>query len=148
MSPSDAAEAYKTYMNPFAGRARLGCPAVTNSMEPGQGLGWLKDFLTACNGECHIDFFPVHWYDPNGNMDSLKQHLSQAHDLADGKSVWLTEFGLSGVGSQDAQVAFLNQALPYLDETSYVERYAYFGVFDGSLLDGDAVSPAGQVYLS
>jgi len=148
MSPAAAAEAYKTYMNPFAGRALLGGPAVTNSMQPGQGLEWLKAFLTACNDECHIDFFPVHWYDPTGNMDSLKQHLSQTHDIAGGKNVWLSEFGLGGGGSQDAQVAFLKQALPYLDQTSYVERYAYFGVFPDSLLDGNTVSSAGQVYLS
>jgi len=148
MDAGTAAEAYKKYMNPFAGKALLGGPAVTNSMQPGQGLAWLQAFVDACNGECHIDFFPVHWYDPTGNMDSLKQHLDKTHDIADGKPVWLSEFGLGGAGSQDQQVSFLNQVLPYLDQTSYVERYAYFGVLPGTLVDGDTVSEAGKVYLS
>jgi hypothetical protein len=149
LTPDVAAKAYKKYMNPFAGRALLGGPAVTNSVQPGQGLAWLEAFLEACNNECHIDFFPVHWYDPTGNMDSLKQHLSQTHKLAKGKDVWLSEFGLGGGGgSQDAQVAFLKQALPYLDQTPYLERYAYFGVFPNSLLNGNTISPAGQEYVS
>lgn len=50
-----AADAYRKYMQPFAGKAQLGAPAVSND-----GRDWMTKFLAQCSG-CTIDFVPIHW---------------------------------------------------------------------------------------
>lgn len=45
-------------MEPFAGKAKLVGPAVTN----GGGVEWLQQFLGNCTG-CTIDAVAMHWYD-------------------------------------------------------------------------------------
>lgn len=54
LSPAVAAAGYLTYMQPFAGKAKLGSPAITNG-GGSMGLSWLSSFMTACSG-CQIDF--------------------------------------------------------------------------------------------
>jgi Glycosyl hydrolase catalytic core len=88
ISPTDAAAGYKTWMQPFAGKARLGAPAVTNGGSP-MGLTWLENFLNACSG-CTIDFVPIHWYDSATNIDYFKSYVQQAHSTS-GKPIWITE---------------------------------------------------------
>lgn len=87
MSPQQAADAYRTYMNPFAGRAYLGAPAVTNAPS---GLPWLTQFLTLCTG-CHIDFIPIHWYDKATNTGYFKGYIGQAKAVAGTLNLWITE---------------------------------------------------------
>lgn len=91
MTPQAAANAYLTYMNPFAGRAYLGAPAVTNG---GSGLPWLTKFLALCTG-CHIDFIPIHWYDSATNEAYLKWYVGQAKTIAGSLNLWITEVCLS-----------------------------------------------------
>lgn len=57
LSPADAATAYMTYMQPFASKAKLGSPAVSNGGGT-MGLSWLSSFMTACSG-CQIDFVSI-----------------------------------------------------------------------------------------
>ncbi|KAJ9653421.1 hypothetical protein H2201_009146, partial [Coniosporium apollinis] len=105
MSPAAAAAAYMTHMQPFAGRARLGSPAVTNG-GGSMGLNWLTSFMSACSS-CQVDFVAVHWYDSVNNVEYFKKHVTNAHTKT-GKPVWLTEFGT--VDGSDAQKAeFLRQ---------------------------------------
>jgi hypothetical protein len=87
MSPQAAVEAYRTYLMPFANRASLGAPAVTNG---GSGLPWLKEFLRLCTG-CKIDFVPIHWYDSASNDAYLKLYVNQAYKAAGGREIWITE---------------------------------------------------------
>lgn len=86
MSAKDAANAYRTYMNPFSGRAYLGAPAVTNGPS---GMEWLKEFLSLCTG-CHIDFVPLHWYDSATNFGYFKNYLTNAHTIAR-MNIWIAE---------------------------------------------------------
>ncbi|KAF8247158.1 hypothetical protein K440DRAFT_654906 [Wilcoxina mikolae CBS 423.85] len=144
LSPETAAAAYRTYMQPFAGKAKLGAPAVTNSGTPGQGLSWLKSFLAVCS-DCTIDFVPIHWYDPTGGIEYFKKHMTEAKDVAGGRKVWLTEFGVPGA-SQEIQAAFLKAVEPWLDAQDWIERYAYFGVFEGNLVQGGELSLTGLAY--
>jgi len=60
LSPANAATVYKNYMQPFAGKAKLATPAITNGGSP-SGLTWLGNFLDACNG-CTFDLINVHSY--------------------------------------------------------------------------------------
>ncbi|KAL2358346.1 hypothetical protein BJ546DRAFT_834327, partial [Cryomyces antarcticus] len=144
LSPEAAASAYKTYMMPFQGKAKLGAPAVTNG-GGAMGLTWMKNFMTACSG-CQIDFVAIHWYDSATNIAYFKDHVTNATAMAGGKPVWITEFGASGT---DAQVnTFLQTVLPWLDQQSSIERYAYFMVSDGLLVSGSAPSTYGNTFKS
>lgn len=87
MSPQQAADAYRMYMNPFAGRAYLGAPAVTNGPS---GLPWLKQFFSLCTG-CHIDFIPIHWYDKATNVPYFKSYIEEAKAAAGSLNLWITE---------------------------------------------------------
>jgi len=150
LSPTDAATAWGTYMEPFAGKAKLGAPAVTNSGSAGQGLDWLSQFLSACSS-CTVDFVPIHWYETgvtDSNLDDFKQHVTDAITAANGKPVWITEFGLFGA-SDDQQASFLSDASAWLDSQSGVENYAYFGALQDILVDDSgALTAVGQVYDS
>ncbi|KAJ9621517.1 hypothetical protein H2203_007004 [Taxawa tesnikishii (nom. ined.)] len=144
LSPEDAATAYKTYMMPFAGQAKLGAPAVTNGGS-GMGLDWLDAFLTACTG-CQIDFVSIHWYDSATNIDYFKSHVQNATNVAGGKPVYLTEFGATGT---DAQVStFLETVMPWMDGQDFMEGYSYFMVSDGLLVSGTEPSTYGSTYMS
>ncbi|KAK6000811.1 hypothetical protein QM012_003536 [Aureobasidium pullulans] len=145
MSPADAAAAYKTWMMPFAGKAKLGSPAVTNGAN-GMGLDWLAAFLEACDG-CQIDFVSIHWYADVSLTDYFKSHVQNATDVAGGKPVWVTEF--APTGASDAQIStFLEDVMPWMDSQSFVERYSYFMAADGNLLSGSEPSSFGQTYAT
>ncbi|KZF22398.1 glycoside hydrolase family 128 protein [Xylona heveae TC161] len=139
LSPSDAASGYKQYMMPFAGKAKLGSPAVTNG--GGQmGLTWLGNFIEACDG-CQIDYINLHWYGIEAS--DLQSHIETAWKQFN-KPIWVTEFAPTSGDTQD----FLSQMLPWLDSQDYVERYAYFMVADGMLIEGEALSALGSLYNS
>lgn len=46
-------------MQPFAGRAKLVSPAITNGAAP-MGTAWLDSFLSACSG-CTIDVIAIQY---------------------------------------------------------------------------------------
>ncbi|RAO70944.1 uncharacterized protein BHQ10_006956 [Talaromyces amestolkiae] len=141
LTPQQAADAYITYMEPFAGHASLGAPAVSND-----GYEWLSEFLQACSG-CTIDFVPIHWYNDASLESDLENWVNSICSLT-GRQVWLTEF--QALGSIDEQSTFLRSAIPFLDDNDCVYRYAYFGTADNSevLLEngGPSLSPLGVQY--
>lgn len=140
----DAANGYKQYMQPYAGKAKLGAPAVTNG-DPasGMGLGYLSSFLTSCS-DCTIDFIPIHWYDQATNIQYFKDHVTQAYTAGGNRSIWITEFGASGTTAE--QQTFLETVLPWLDAQDFVERYAYFMVGDGTMVTGTSINAIGQTF--
>ena len=147
----EAVSAYKSYMQPFAGRARLGAPAVTNGGAP-MGLTYLENFIGNCTG-CTIDVVPIHWYDSATNIGYFQWYIPTAYAAGGNRPLWITEFGASGT---DAEIEnFFNTVLPWLDSLSYVERYAYF--YDGPSTSsvtylvneaGTAASDVGSMYNS
>lgn len=60
MDVATAVETWQKYMEPFAGKALLVAPAITNVGAPA-GLTWLQDFIDACTN-CTIDVINLHWY--------------------------------------------------------------------------------------
>lgn len=138
-----AAAGYKTFIQPFAGKAKLGSPAVTNGPAP-MGLAYLKSFLAACDG-CTIDFVPLHWYDAASNVDGFKSHINDMAEAAGGRKLWITEFGATG--STEEQEEFLRQVIPWLDSNDSVERYAYFYA-DGVLTQNSVVTALGNLFMS
>ncbi|MCJ1406187.1 hypothetical protein MMC19_000252 [Ptychographa xylographoides] len=157
LSPPDAAAGWITYMQPFAGTARLGAPAVTNanSTSPLMGIPWLQAFDTACAGKCVYDFVPCHWYGWDGGSaqaqaTALQTYLHAVY-AAVGKPLWLTEFSAMPLGDQATNTAFLDIMLPWLDGQGFVERYSFFMVTDGYLVQGSdpaTLTQMGEAYLS
>jgi hypothetical protein len=142
LSPAAAAAGYKTYMMPFAGKAQLGSPAVTNGGSP-MGLTWLGNFLTACAG-CQIDFVCIHWYN-GGDAAAFMTYIDQAYTAGGNRPLWITEF--QAPGDVTAQNAFLNTVLPQLDASPKVARYAYFMASEGNLLSsGTSLSALGNTF--
>ena len=145
MTPDQAAAAW-THMEKFAGKVKIGSPAVCNGGGD-VGLAWLKKFMGACSS-CTVDFIAIHWYgDANEyGLAALKQHIKDTQAMAGGRPIWLTEF--QPKGSTEQQADFMGKILPYLDDKSNgVERYAYFQV-DGVLTSGNALSELGSKYLA
>ncbi|KAK5687540.1 hypothetical protein LTS10_001679 [Elasticomyces elasticus] len=143
MSPEDAAAAYKTYMEPFAGKAKLCAPSVTNGGGE-MGLTWLTNFLAACDG-CTIDCVNIHWYAESSLTDYFKEQVTNATTVS-GKPVFVSEFAPTD-GSDSDKSDFLQEVMPWMDSNNDVLGYAYFMVADGMLLSGTAPTSFGSTYL-
>ena len=149
MPPNLTAVSHIAYLNPFAGQARIGSPAISNSqiMDPPQGITWLKDFFTACDGRCAVDFVAYHWY--GGELSDLVSFSNEVIEVATSQNistVWLTEFG--GAGTLADQEAFLQSAIAYLEGAPQIERFAYYMCAEGFLVEGSSLSTLGNVYYS
>lgn len=150
MSPDYAAKKHIQYMNPFKGKALIGAPAVTNSGNPGEGIEWLKSFLSSCKAEggCTVDFCNVHWYSGAQYSETLFTHLDAAHKACGNKPIWLTEFAPTGASDTDT-VTFLNKVLPRLEKLTYLHAYAYFMTKKGSLMNNQgSLSTYGKTYAT
>lgn len=143
--PADAAAGWMEYMQPYAGKIKLGGPAISCA-----GLTWLQEFYGNCTS-CHIDFQPVHWYDYAWNIGWFNSYIADAYAIAN-RSIWVTEF--QGWGNDTEQIAFIRDRGAWMDETDWIGGYAYFGVFNESLVNipnnGDnadaTMSDIGNVY--
>ncbi|KAI7600531.1 glycoside hydrolase family 128 protein, partial [Hortaea werneckii] len=144
LSPEDAAEAYKKYMSPFAGKAKMCAPSVTNG-GGSMGLTWLSNFLDACS-DCQIDCISIHWYDSYENTKYFKDHVNNATEIAPGKEVFVSEFGTTD-GSDEQVSEFLQDVMPWMDSKAEVAGYAYFMVSEGMLVSGDSPSSYGSTYM-
>jgi len=144
LDPATAASAHIQYMNPFQGQARISTPSITNSGTAGQGIDWLKQFVSACAGNCALDFVAVHWYSNNG--DDFLSHLEAVYEEFN-LPVWVTEF--APVGNEVDYNDFLSNAVNELDNNSkysFVERYSYFMVADDSLCTGGQPNTLGNTF--
>lgn len=144
MSPQDAAALWMQYMEPFAGKAKLVSPAVTNGAAP-MGLAWLSDFLEACSS-CTVDAIALHIYDSATNEAYYKSYISGAAQQF-GKPVFVTEFGATG---SDAQIeTFLGSMTSWLDNESGIQGYAWFMDTVGNLVNADgSLTSLGATYVN
>lgn len=109
-----AAAVWKTNLEPLRKlNVSLGAPAVTGGST---GWTWLQEFFTACDGGCHPDFLPVHWY---GSFDGLASHITEIFDVYPNMTVWVTEFALTNATLADTQ-SFFNQSCEYFDGLRFV----------------------------
>ncbi|KAI1083901.1 glycosyl hydrolase catalytic core-domain-containing protein [Whalleya microplaca] len=147
MSPEDAATAHIQYMNTYAGQARIGSPAISSTQSDTQGVKWLANFFTACNGKCQVDFCAAHWYGPGGSdgADLFLQHVKDVYTTCQNKPVWITEFAAES-GDVDQFMSTVVEKLES-DEYSFVERYSYFMAKEGSLFESSTtLSSFGKIF--
>ncbi|KAI1373723.1 glycoside hydrolase family 128 protein [Hypoxylon crocopeplum] len=147
LSPEVAASKHIQFMNGYAGKARIGSPAISSSENPNQGIDWLNQFFTACNGKCQVDFCASHWYGPGGQegADLFLTHVKNVHEACENKNVWVTEFAAES-GDVDAFMTAITEALDS-DEYSYVEKYSYFMLNENSLMSSaTSLSSFGKIF--
>jgi hypothetical protein len=156
--PAAAASGYQTYMEPFTSIVKIGMPNVLwNNVGSSSGGAydsavWTQYFLGNCTG-CHFDFAAIHYYqdcDPSDGQSGtawFQGNVTNAYETL-GLPIWITEFQCYGTDAQ--QIAFLQTVLPWMDAQSFVERYAYFGVFPDYLVNsaGTGLSDIGVAYAT
>lgn len=135
-------------------------PAVNfcgGSCQDTNPFDYLDDFFAACNG-CRVDAVAFHIYvgcNQSGanqaqwlinHVETYKQRFSQP--------LWLTEFACTDAASYADQVAFMQDAVAYLEDEPRIQRYSWFsGRFAGipyvDLLGADgALTTLGQAYVN
>jgi hypothetical protein len=144
LSPEQAAASHIELMNPFAGKARIGAPSITNSGASNQGIGWLKRWFEVCDGKCAVDFVNIHIYGFDTN--TFLQHLINVHNLFQ-KPVWITEFAFGGSDEEvDRQLQVVIDQIEHNSTFSFVENYAYFMAADGIMVKGNSMSSYGNTF--
>lgn len=155
---SKAAETHKNLVESLRQRhpdIKIGTPAVTSDAEdPNKGVRYLAKFLDACKG-CNFDFTATHWNGPASAFDYFTQHIEASWKTGGQKPLWVTEFKCFEGESLDPAARavaddFIQKALKFLDETPYVERYAYHYATPNVLVtpEGNAVSDLGNTYTN
>ncbi|KAK0613809.1 glycosyl hydrolase catalytic core-domain-containing protein [Immersiella caudata] len=144
LSPEQAAASHIELMNPFAGKARIGAPSITNSGSSNQGIGWLKRWFEVCDGKCAVDFVNIHIYGFDTN--TFLQHLINVHNLFQ-KPVWITEFAFGGSDDEvDRQLQVIIDQIENNSTFAFVENYSYFMAADGMMVKGNSMSSYGNTF--
>ncbi|KAJ7653503.1 hypothetical protein B0H14DRAFT_3121968 [Mycena olivaceomarginata] len=113
LSPAEGAEMWKEYLEPLRARdIRLGSPAPSGSSN---SIPWLQNFTQECGGNCTMDFLALHWY--NTNATAFREFIIDFHEEFN-LNIWRSR------GSMD----FLRETQTFMDQTDWVERYAWYGV--------------------
>lgn len=147
-------------MQPFAGKATLCTPAITNG-GGATGLAWLENFVKACTG-CRFDAINIHHYVQRSAVDVptavkiLKSYIDTSvpnlqakyPQQLGGLKFYIGEFWLWG--ASDAEGAeYLKQIMPYLDANDRVAGYqAFGGLWQGNFINsaGNGLTAAGETY--
>jgi hypothetical protein len=118
---------------------------------------YLDGFFAACTG-CRVDAVAFHIYvgcnqSGQNRAQWLIDHV-ETYKQRFGLPLWLTEFACTDAASFDDQIAFMQDAVSYLENEPRIERYAWFsGRFQGipyvDLLGADGVlTPLGEAYVA
>lgn len=113
---------------------------------------WLDEFFSQEGVSVDdIDAIALHCY--MNSASSLKSYIDMFEKY--GKPIWLTEFCAwdGGVASAEVQMAYMSEALAYLEECPAVERYAWFiprynGYPYMALLEDEQLSDLGKVFVA
>jgi hypothetical protein len=106
---------------------------------------YLSDFFAACTG-CEVDYVAVHWY--NCDLPSLQGYIEgNGGNLQGfvqfGKPIWLTEFSCDPSASIDQQKAYMQGAIPWLENNPHIYRYSWFSA--DPIPNAELVNPDGTL---
>lgn len=102
------------------------CGGDCNGTDP---FAYLDAFFAACD-DCRVDAIGVHIYvgcgGQNGNNAQWMINHLETYKSRFTQPIWLTEFACNDAANEAEQLAFLEDALPYLENEPRIERYAWF----------------------
>ena len=110
----------------------LGLPLVSPSCAHPENQ-WMSDFMRETSLDCRrVDWVGVHWYG-NANFDEFR-HTMLAYYQQYNRPLLITEFAPVNWNASSADeeipedeiVAFLKQAIPWLEKQSWVAGYSWF----------------------
>ncbi len=139
---------------------KTGLRIVSPSCRESEELQWLKSVnnLMVPAGT-RMDVIGMHWYDwgglnsasdANSIFTRFKNKVIACYNYYK-MPIWITEFNANKNRLRATQDAFLLLALPWLEATPYVERYAYFQPDggNGSFVDTSGnLTSTGNIYLN
>ncbi|OCH93544.1 hypothetical protein OBBRIDRAFT_724588 [Obba rivulosa] len=131
LSPSDGAALWQEHMEPLKAQNVTLCSPAPSSAPSGKQ--WLLDWLNACDGGCTVDIIALHWYDINST--TFMEYLEDFHNTFQ-KNLWVTEWACQNFNQANSQcslqdiVNFMNATQDFMDNTPWVERYAWFGAME------------------
>lgn len=141
---------------------KLGIRIVSPSCRENEELNWLKNVNTKMvPAGTRMDVIGMHWYDwggyssgaaadANSIFNRFKNRVTAAYNYYK-MPIWITEFNANKNRSRAVQDAFLKLALPWLESTPFVERYAYFqpNGGNGDFLDASGnLTSTGLIYMN
>ena len=141
---------------------RTGLRIVSPSCRESEELQWLKSVNSLMiPAGTRMDVIGMHWYDWGGYSSGAASDATSIFNRFKNKviacynfykmPIWITEFNANKNRPRSTQDAFLQLALPWLEATPYVERYAYFQPDggNGSFVDaGGNLTTTGSIYLN
>jgi hypothetical protein len=117
---------------------KTGLRMISPAGRQGAAVNWINTFNNlGVQNDIRIDVIAVHWYDwysdpqnsPNADplaiFERFKNYLSNVYEFY-GLPIWITEFNANKYRTSEVNEAFMRLAIPYLENTSYIERYAWF----------------------
>ncbi|MDD3078814.1 MAG: glycosyl hydrolase [Paludibacter sp.] len=114
---------------------RLGSPVPSN---PGNGNGWLYDFLDKCDSlNYRVDYVVVHAYWGGLSPESWYSKLKGEYNKCGKRPIWITEWNNGAnwtneywpddvEGQEAKQLSDLKKILNVLDTCSFIERYSIY----------------------
>lgn len=153
--PDTAAISHKNLM-------KTGLRIVSPSCRENEETDWLKLVNNKMvPAGTRMDVIGMHWYDWGGYgsgaasdaqsiFNRFKNRVTAAYNYYK-MPIWITEFNANKNRPRETQDAFLLLALPWLEATPYVERYAYFqpNGGNGSFVDSNGnLTTTGTIYLN
>jgi len=139
---------------------KTGLRIVSPSCRENEELDWLKTVNTLMvPAGTRMDVIGMHWYDwgglssasdANSIFTRFKNRVIACYNYYK-MPIWIDEFNANPARSTSIQDAFLQLALPWLESTPYVERYAYFqpSSSTGNFLDANGnLTSTGLIYLN
>jgi hypothetical protein len=124
-------------------------PSVTNA---GSGFTWLREFLGNASlpqNNLTIDIVNIHWYASPYNMEYFIEYMRNASVIAQGRPIWITEYGMDDPNYYEPHVQqFFKNTTYWCDQQPFIERYAWFGNYANNLLTsaGNGLSPRGVLW--
>lgn len=137
---------------------RLGSPATTSGNETGPA-SWLGRFMNGAERRGYrVDFIAVHDYATNPDVRAFRRRLERIHEAYD-RPIWVTEWALADFAnptrfSRSEQLRYFEAGSEMLDDLPFVERHAWFGIYEGldnwhlssGLIEDGELTEIGEVY--
>ncbi len=141
---------------------KTGLLIVSPSCRESEELKWLKsvnDLMIPAG--TRMDVIGMHWYDWGGYSSGAAADAVSIFNRFKNKviacynyykmPIWITEFNANKNRPTEIQDAFLQLALPWLESTPYVERYAFYQPDGGNgefLYANGNLTSKGSIYLN